>query len=480
MKFGGFLFILIFFLSGSQNSFPQTFQKEQLIDIPGSNYDFDVITSQDYLSPETFITWINRKDSTYAIYLKKLSPEKSNDILIYSDKQVKSNPQITFTYSQSLGHGIKITWDNFNGSYYQIAGRNYYLNDTLTGIIVIKDSLPEPPQTVLNESRIAWIENGNLYAAKFDEELSEITLLDSSSCNSPCLAPGLPRHLTTLLYEKIINNVRKIFIAEYDEFQTPAWQIRLYEEQESKNPSFGNYGGISYELVENGISKIKYSAYLNTPLNLTSNISCNFKNPNVFSYPIPTGSSDDNTPFFVAFDTDSLPSNREIFIKTFYYGIYDSLFNISEMEGDDMEPVTTIVSENDTAYASVIWIHQNGTESQIWIAKNIFKPIITSINENKTVPVKFILYQNYPNPFNPRTTIKYSIPPLETLHATSQQMQLKIYDILGKEIVTLVNKNQSPGNYEVTFNAVGLPSGIYFYKLKVGNFTQVKKMILMK
>ncbi len=97
------------------------------------------------------------------------------------------------------------------------------------------------------------------------------------------------------------------------------------------------------------------------------------------------------------------------------------------------------------------------------------------------LPSEFSLSQNYPNPFNPTTTIKYSIPTSETLHATSQQLvQLKIYDILGREIATLVNKKQAPGNYEVRWNAENLPSGFYFYKLQTGEFTQTRKMILLK
>ncbi len=94
-------------------------------------------------------------------------------------------------------------------------------------------------------------------------------------------------------------------------------------------------------------------------------------------------------------------------------------------------------------------------------------------------PVRFELFQNYPNPFNPVTTIKYSIPSLggvETLHATS----LRIYNILGKEVATLVNEKQAPGNYSVQFDASNLPSGIYFYTLRAGNFTATKKMILLK
>jgi streptogramin lyase len=89
------------------------------------------------------------------------------------------------------------------------------------------------------------------------------------------------------------------------------------------------------------------------------------------------------------------------------------------------------------------------------------------------VPDKFELSQNYPNPFNPSTKIKYQI-------ATSNPVSLKIYDVLGNEVATLVNELQSTGNYEVTFDASTLPSGIYIYKLQAGSFIETKKMILLK
>ncbi len=95
------------------------------------------------------------------------------------------------------------------------------------------------------------------------------------------------------------------------------------------------------------------------------------------------------------------------------------------------------------------------------------------------IPEKFVLSQNYPNPFNPTTTIQYSIPKLngvETRYITS----LRVYNILGEEVATLVNKYQAPGNYSVQFDASGLSSGTYFYTLKVGNFSSTKKMILLK
>jgi len=96
-----------------------------------------------------------------------------------------------------------------------------------------------------------------------------------------------------------------------------------------------------------------------------------------------------------------------------------------------------------------------------------------SIENENEIPSKFSLSQNYPNPFNPTTTIKYKIPEVSFVI-------LKVYDVLGNEIITLVNEQKPLGNYKVEFNATTLPSGIYFYKLQAGNFVETKKMILMK
>ncbi len=95
-------------------------------------------------------------------------------------------------------------------------------------------------------------------------------------------------------------------------------------------------------------------------------------------------------------------------------------------------------------------------------------------------PDKFELSQNYPNPFNPATIIKYSIPAVAVGNEIFLPVQLKVYNVLGREIITLVNKEQSPGTYTVTFNAENFPSGLYFYKLTAGSFSQTKKMLLLK
>jgi len=96
---------------------------------------------------------------------------------------------------------------------------------------------------------------------------------------------------------------------------------------------------------------------------------------------------------------------------------------------------------------------------------------ITGITQNQ--PSQFELSQNYPNPFNPSTIISYSIP-------ISSNVIIKLYNSLGEEMSTLVNDFQSPGKYKVQFNGSSLASGIYFYEIQAGSFTETKKMILLK
>jgi hypothetical protein len=106
--------------------------------------------------------------------------------------------------------------------------------------------------------------------------------------------------------------------------------------------------------------------------------------------------------------------------------------------------------------------------------------IIGLKNINSNIPDGYKLFQNSPNPFNPTTNIKFSIPVNGKWETEKNLTVLKVYDILGKEIKTLVNEKLNTGDYEVTFDGSGLASGIYFYKLISGNFTDKKMMILVK
>jgi 5'-nucleotidase len=132
----------------------------------------------------------------------------------------------------------------------------------------------------------------------------------------------------------------------------------------------------------------------------------------------------------------------------------------------------------------VIWDKNNGDkiiydnlipqviQGVIKMSNNIF--FAKEMEETEeAVPTEFTLEQNYPNPFNPSTTISYSIP-------QAGNVELKVYDILGNEVATLVNETKSPGNYTTNLNASSFASGVYIYTLRTNNFVQTKKMMLLK
>jgi hypothetical protein len=106
---------------------------------------------------------------------------------------------------------------------------------------------------------------------------------------------------------------------------------------------------------------------------------------------------------------------------------------------------------------------------------------ITYLND-ENIPENFSLSQNYPNPFNPTTTIEYYIPNFIGNNNNSSGINVKLilYDALGREITTLVNELKMPGKHKVKFNAESFPSGVYFYKIIANNYSDIKKLILVK
>jgi hypothetical protein len=122
---------------------------------------------------------------------------------------------------------------------------------------------------------------------------------------------------------------------------------------------------------------------------------------------------------------------------------------------------------------------------QIYVSSNLqyidlFDRNLTTSIENNDVPGMYKLYNNYPNPFNPSTKIKFEIGYTSSSSPRYENVSLKVFDILGKEITTLVNEQLQPGTYEVTFDGSNLPSGVYFYKMTAGNYEVTKKLVLLK
>ncbi len=126
--------------------------------------------------------------------------------------------------------------------------------------------------------------------------------------------------------------------------------------------------------------------------------------------------------------------------------------------------ITNLYVYKDTIYAATV--------SNLY--KRPLSEMVTAVHQDApNVPADFSLLQNYPNPFNPSTTISYDL-------SVKSLVTLKIYDILGREVETLVDQKQDPGKYGVRFDASRLSSGVYFYRLVAGNYVATRKMAVLK
>jgi hypothetical protein len=118
-------------------------------------------------------------------------------------------------------------------------------------------------------------------------------------------------------------------------------------------------------------------------------------------------------------------------------------------------------------------VSYSGTGIPLGAVVDLSLSVVTDVEAAADRPVDFTLAQNYPNPFNPSTIISYQLP-------TAGHVDLRVYDVLGREVAVLVNGVQTAGTHSVTFNASSLATGVYMYRLTSGSMTDVKKMLLMK
>ena len=208
-----------------------------------------------------------------------------------------------------------------------------------------------------------------------------------------------------------------------------------------------------------------------------------------------------NNDYFKSRLTDSIAaSSRSMDTTNFYSDIYPLLQKVKSkgirvmVFGGDKTKINIEYSPEDsiTFFAcrlasdlpdsinNVIILNYNLQNKEITCNFVTLEDVVTSISHGYSPkPEKLILKQNYPNPFNPTTKIEYTIPDVG-ISLIKSLVQLKIYDVLGREVVTLVNESKPAGTYSVIWNAVGMPGGIYFYRLQTGSFSETKKLVLMK
>ncbi|MHB8581572.1 MAG: T9SS type A sorting domain-containing protein [Ignavibacteriaceae bacterium] len=463
--FVSFVSISIIFCSSFLNA--QSFTTSPYITIPGNNSQIDVVNGYFYYTaPSAFICWVNQYDSVYKVYLRQTSPDSDRNVLIFSDTNQIDNPKIAFI---DYSNNIRIVWQSYINNHWQILSREV-INDTLGNVVSMTDSVTDNTMPALGSQIIAWIQNGNLLVRFLDSAKTSIITLDSVDCSNPEV--GKSRLDLGIVYEKGAVGNRQIYSAGYYGYPNPAWVFtKISRGGDNINPSFGAFGpSISYQSMHNGVWKIISNIIR---YDTTANINYSYENPCVFSHPLLAKRLYSSTPFFIVFDSDSLKSNREVICLPSQSWIYpDTTINLSNSPGDDYEPLISFYY-SDTTYIAVFWTHEENGTKDIWMAKAIYAPLIGGVNEPPQVLSNYTLEQNYPNPFNPVTTINYTI-------AAKDLVSIKVYDVLGKKISTLVNEEKPAGSYSVNFNASKLSSGVYFYRMQAGSFVETKKLILMK
>ncbi len=167
---------------------------------------------------------------------------------------------------------------------------------------------------------------------------------------------------------------------------------------------------------------------------------------------------------------NSIPNNQEGISSERIQDMFASVdYPMYQWNIEEFEITQTIPAGAYIAIGGAVWpsyIYNNWDYIKIYSST-------TDISTELSLPSNYILYNNYPNPFNPTTKIKYDLP-------KASEVQLIVYDNLGREVATLVNEQKPAGSFEVEFNASQLSNGVYFYELRAGDFRDVKKLILLK
>jgi hypothetical protein len=197
--------------------------------------------------------------------------------------------------------------------------------------------------------------------------------------------------------------------------------------------------------------------------------------------PAVTGGFDLAAYFGVLDSTDTLTHifYEELTHRTPKYFVNDTVFwNFDYVAPDSLITDTLYATANSTNNDSIPTELDQWNHSDNYIINVVSEPVL--VQNNDLLLNNFFLSQNFPNPFNPSTKIKFTIPFVSLSGVEGSIVTLKIFDLLGKEIATLLNEEKSAGEYEIEFNASELTSGVYLYKLQMGKLAATKKMILLK
>ena len=378
----------------------------------------------------------------------------------------------------------------------------------LAGLWIVDMSNPAKPRSISNvntagftsdlviEDTLAYIVNSAAYSQQ--DTSRGLWIIGISDIYNPIVLShhiGITRHATSYVHpNSIAKSGNLIFITQTGGLMNDS-TLEIIDVSNPFNPitknvfrtSYSPYdvsvsdtvvflatadGGVRIIDLSNPENPIEISNILNAAFGITFKKPFLYTSTSTFSI---INAEDPTNPFVVSsvFTHYGSSSVDLIVSGNYVYWAEGELGMIDISNTEDPMQITTFWGKDwgrgvDTKNNLIFFADQT---QGIWILKN---DLITGLNENNPNIINdYELYQNYPNPFNPITIISYQLP-------ERSQVILKVFDILGREVATLVNEEKAAGNYEVRFDASNLSSGIYFYSISAGDFHQTKKMILLR
>ena len=484
--FGRLLLIAIIFFFGNV-SYSQQFSAKPLITIPGENFDFDIATntyifnSYPKFDNKSYIVWVNKSDSLYSIYCAKLDFQIDSVALITSSTETIKHARISFV--DYWGSSLRIVWQSFENGKWRIKYTTVDNELKVDKIITLSDTTHNCISPTVCKKLTAWVDEDKLLAADMSDTSFTPVVVDSGNISNPDLGETFFERYVQLVYQKKDLFGDKIYLAGTEPSGITHWGTSELQSEsiDNVNPRFGAGDGITFETKIDSF----WAVYLNLPAYYFPYISIgsyDIHNPIAFGSILiidifPSLKKNIFEDHFLVFDCDPFQTDKEIYlINLNETGELSPPINISNSAGDDYSPNIGMISTDDSLFIDVVWIHEENNTKQIWRALAFHGAIPDAVNETQPLNYSFDLQQNYPNPFNPSTKITYEIKN----SGNPEHVRLYIYNTLGQEIAVLVDEYQSGGTYSVDFKGESLTSGVYFYKLSVGNNTLTKKMLLLK
>lgn len=495
------LFLILYLNFAS--AYSQEYPVKQIFNLPGNiknpTFFFNTRYYVDNFKSGNNLLFELEKDSSTDIYISHFDPQKDSFTTPIS---LISNGTSNINASGKIypEFGEVIFQTNINGNW--DIGYKEFKNGQWNNEIIISDSTgDEESPSFINYPffsdqdsllKILFVKNSSVYLfTKTNTENKFEVIFQGSDSIKFSQPTGIFTTIWTgnknvegyrFAAKMTDNNVQKIISMFKPLDEQTDTNIVLIDTGKVNNPTFKQTGyselSLTYEKGNNIYLEDPYSYPTNSIVPLRNNVNGRIYNLNsiflirpVFKSFLKKSDFSLQFPYtFVNYHDDStfIYLGKDYLLRDFF--VYTKV--------EDNYPAAGIAGFNTKSYTEVdyiLWTDSIGYKIALYGKR--FDYVLGGVNED-IIPNNYFLYQNYPNPFNPVTTIKYFLP--ATQNGRSENVELVVYDILGKVVATLVNKKQRPGNYKVWFNGSSLPSGVYFYRMRAGNFVSTKKLVLMK